>query len=415
MSTVHAPRQLAVAAVALCCAAVATAGGAEFFALGDLPDGDFHSNVMGISGDGSTIVGWSKANDNANGQYRAYRWREDIGMAPLGHIGPETANSTAVAASFDGSVIVGTVSDSFRWTEAAGMQTIGSCIALGISGDGETVVGYCQTDLGNEAATWTLSDGWTTFGALGTQLIDAFFFDANHDGTIRSGQSIFDDFAVEPTRWTPADGMVALGDVPGGVHYGLGLAISADGSTIVGDAIGDVGQDAFLWTEATGLVNLEAAERGAVTDSHAHDVSGNGAIIVGSSDLNGAMIWDAGHGMRSVQQMLIDLYGLQLPGWTLLSVEAISDNGRVLAGNAINPAGDREAWCVRLPPFCAAGDVDDNSTVNIFDLTALLQTWGPCADCPADFTDAFGGPPDGVVDVFDLLALLTNWGACPLP
>jgi parallel beta-helix repeat protein len=35
------------------------------------------------------------------------------------------------------------------------------------------------------------------------------------------------------------------------------------------------------------------------------------------------------------------------------------------------------------------------------------------APCPADFTGAGDGPPDGTVDVLDLLALLAAWGACP--
>ncbi|TVQ53062.1 MAG: hypothetical protein EA377_08935 [Phycisphaerales bacterium] len=55
-------------------------------------------------------------------------------------------------------------------------------------------------------------------------------------------------------------------------------------------------------------------------------------------------------------------------------------------------------------------DLTDSGVVNVFDLLALLDAWGPCTDpddCPADLTG------EGVVNVFDLLALLDAWGACP--
>jgi predicted outer membrane repeat protein len=53
------------------------------------------------------------------------------------------------------------------------------------------------------------------------------------------------------------------------------------------------------------------------------------------------------------------------------------------------------------------GDLNDDGSVDVLDLLALLAAWGPCppppADCPADLDD------DGVVGVVDLLTLLANW------
>jgi len=51
--------------------------------------------------------------------------------------------------------------------------------------------------------------------------------------------------------------------------------------------------------------------------------------------------------------------------------------------------------------------------VNVDDLLAVINAWGPCADpnnCPADIV-----PPGGnnVVNVDDLLAVINGWGACP--
>jgi hypothetical protein len=58
---------------------------------------------------------------------------------------------------------------------------------------------------------------------------------------------------------------------------------------------------------------------------------------------------------------------------------------------------------------CAA-DVTGNGMVNIDDLLALINSWGPCSGCPEDVAPPPGG--DGVVNIDDLLYLINSWGAC---
>lgn len=393
------------AAVCILAARKAEAGpAATFVPLGDLPGGDFYSYAFDVSDDGAIVVGWSKANDQVSGQYRAYRWTEARGMVALGHIGPTNANGIARAISRDGSVIIGSCGVEFRWTEATGMVELpGACAAQDLSADGSVIVGQCFNAPGTQAATWTAETDWVLHGALGVDPVDAYFSGVSADGSVACGQSMIEGFAVEPTRWTQRTGMIGLGDVPGGIHYALAWAISADGSTIVGDAIGDVGADAFRWDAATGPVNLEMAEPG-VADSIAKDCSADGSILVGYAD-NGinAMIWDQVHGMRGIQQVLLDEHGLDLPGWTLLGAQAISGDGRTIVGHGWNPSGDLEGWRVMLP---APGDVNGDGTVGIADLLVLLGAWGPCldcGDCPADLDG------DCLVGVVDLLTLLANW------
>ncbi|MCZ6811253.1 MAG: hypothetical protein O7D97_04550 [Planctomycetota bacterium] len=69
-------------------------------------------------------------------------------------------------------------------------------------------------------------------------------------------------------------------------------------------------------------------------------------------------------------------------------------------------AAARAAMCPPPPDPCAA-DLDDDGTVGILDLLALLAAWG---------SDP-GGPPDldgdGTVGIADLLQLLADWGDCP--
>lgn len=50
------------------------------------------------------------------------------------------------------------------------------------------------------------------------------------------------------------------------------------------------------------------------------------------------------------------------------------------------------------------GDVNGDGIVNVTDLLAVMDTWGPCEGCPADLNG------DGIVDVVDLLEVVGNWG-----
>jgi hypothetical protein len=50
------------------------------------------------------------------------------------------------------------------------------------------------------------------------------------------------------------------------------------------------------------------------------------------------------------------------------------------------------------------GDINGDGTVNVNDLLAVINAWGPCASpCPADLNS------DGAVNVDDLLIVINNW------
>ncbi len=55
-------------------------------------------------------------------------------------------------------------------------------------------------------------------------------------------------------------------------------------------------------------------------------------------------------------------------------------------------------------PACV-GDTNNDSTVNVGDLLAVIDAWGQ-TNSPADVTG------DGVVNVSDLLEVVGNWGPC---
>jgi hypothetical protein len=105
--------------------------------------------------------------------------------------------------------------------------------------------------------------------------------------------------------------------------------------------------------------------------------------------------------------------GTELPSPEAKQIQMLTTTGREMpAGYEKLPAPTTRATMgSNVIPISSRGgcpwDLDGNNVVNVFDLLALLDSWGPCPGCPADFNG------DNVVNVFDLLPLLDNWGPCP--
>jgi probable HAF family extracellular repeat protein len=75
--------------------------------------------------------------------------------------------------------------------------------------------------------------------------------------------------------------MVGLGDLPGGNFYSFAMDISADGSVVVGGSESGAGSEVFRWTNAEGMVGLGNLPGG--DNSYALGVSGDGSVVVGSA------------------------------------------------------------------------------------------------------------------------------------
>src|SRR5262245_14805654 len=76
---------------------------ATLLPLGDLPGGSFYSLSLGVSADGSVVVGRS---ESASGD-EPFRWTAGDGMVGLGDLPGGGFYGAAGAASADGSVVVG--------------------------------------------------------------------------------------------------------------------------------------------------------------------------------------------------------------------------------------------------------------------------------------------------------------------
>jgi probable HAF family extracellular repeat protein len=330
---------------------------ASFQGLGDLPGGRFESVAHGVSADGSVVVGTAMT---ASGK-QAFRWTQSTGMVSLGNL-PDSSfkESWAYNISADGKVIVGSGDHGsgwngykgFCWTRDSGMVKAGSFHGssryevFAVSADASVVVG----DGGDQAFRWTQKDGMAGLGVLSGRS-SSRAVSVSADGSIAVGSSYnLPSWNNEQAfHWTQRDGMAGLGFLPGS-KYSFATAVSPDGSVVVGTGSDSSGFPGFRWTQRTGMVSLGHLPGSKTT--HPVSLSTDGSIIVGGSfkdrSHGTAFIWDSTHGMRSLQSVLLNDYGLKLIGWNLQSANAITPDGSVIVGWGTNTSGQQEAFRVML-------------------------------------------------------------------
>jgi probable HAF family extracellular repeat protein len=306
-----------------------------------------------VSADGTVVVGGKSIGPNAT----AWRW-EDGTLTSIG----SGYGWGAYGASSGGSVVVGTIQDSpslhfteaFRWENGVitklGLYRSGTwnTSASGVSADGSVVVGTgvsTTSTPGTEAILWQ-NGSWSGLGDLPGGDFYSRAYDISADGSVVVGWS-FSDLGAEAFRWDGS--MTGLGDLPGGSFESWAQAVSADGSVVVGWGRSASGAEAFRWENGNwiGLGYLPGK-----TSSIAEDVSADGSIIVGSStisDVRDAFIWDEDNGMRNLQDILVNDYGLDLTSWTLQAATGVSADGLTIVGYGNSPSGDIEAWIATVP------------------------------------------------------------------
>ncbi|MEZ4281933.1 MAG: PEP-CTERM sorting domain-containing protein [Myxococcota bacterium] len=124
-------------------------------------------------------------------------------------------------------------------------------------------------------------------------------------------------------------------DFGGEVTYTEPNAISADGSTVVGELRTSAGQEAFVWDRERGLRGIGDLPGGSVF-SIAENVSGDGSVVAGNTNSASgsvAFIWDEDRGMRELDP---------LPeGFVTTIVGGISDDGSTVVGTMYSEDGRR--------------------------------------------------------------------------
>ncbi|MDX2149083.1 MAG: PEP-CTERM sorting domain-containing protein [Planctomycetota bacterium] len=373
------------------------------------------SYALGVSPDGRFAAGGSASSAGI----QAVVWDLDAEVVrPLGFLAPGSNYSEATGVSDGGAVVVGqslnpTQIEAFRVVGGGSMEPLGSLgptsdyiksSALDVSADGAQVVGFARSPL-SAFGTEAFHFGASMIG-LGDLLGGAFNSVARAitpDGSVTVGEAS-DGTGNRAVRWTQSTGIVALPDLPGGAVGASAQDVSADGNVVVGRSIGAGGAFAVAWRN--GQVQSLGALLTSPADSQAFGVSGDGGVIVGTSlgSLSDeAFIWTQASGLRSLKLVLETEFGISLTGWSLLVAHDVSTDGSVIVGEGINPQGVVQAWMVRFDSACAA-DFNSDGQADFFDYLDFVVAFD--AEAPeADVND------DAQVDFFDYLDFVASFDA----
>jgi len=235
---------------------------------------------------------------------RAFRWTAQTDLMWLDV--PPGSESRAIAASVDGSIVVGQIQlpAQFDWQPVRWMPS-GELAPLSTPDGFERIL------------PWDLSaDGAVVVGTA---------FPIDGEG--------FDRTAF---RWTEADGAHVLASVAERYDVSEALAVSADGQTVVGYAYNGsleniLTADAFLWRKGEPLQILGIWKPRAVSD--------DGSVVVGD-----AHIWTTDEGTLLLHETM------KSHGVLLSRVADLSADGAILIGTGDGPDGQQTSWRMRLSP-----------------------------------------------------------------
>lgn len=356
--------------------------GAEFHAIPEFADiqTPFHEScALNVSHDGQTVVGWSR--DNHNSAIMAFKWTEETGFVSLGDFPMGLTHSEAWAASADGSIVVGfgytdSGPQAFRWFGKGDLQPlihpygeVFPTAAYGISPEGGYIVGQaynsgCGTV--GRAFLWSQDSGFRVLQGNSARpdpkrrALDPWVFGRNRvspqaalavssNGTVVVGRGMT-QYGPEAFLWTDEHEAIGLGDLRGGEHDSVAHAVTSDGQIVVGRGWSENGPEAFRWTEQTGMVGLGDLPDG-LWSSEALAVCDDGSVIVGTSSTmsgNEAFIWRRGGPMRFLGDVLMTEYGLELNGLRLVSANGLCGLGQTVVGWGVNPQGKTEMWVAKM-------------------------------------------------------------------
>lgn len=365
-----------------------------------------------LNSDGSVVAGYG-ALANGFSDFRPIRRLSGQPVEQLGLYDGET-RARAYATNADGAFIVGGGDSQGFWWVPPG-PNIGSLTPplLDVNDDGSVFMSETTRYAGLDfPAAFPNISGYTSLRAArmsgdgNAAAISCNFFEPGNGYGYPPQPSINIDQAA---RWTPEGQTQGIGFLPGGIAS-FAVGISADGAVVVGranfeDSPGQFHHRPFRWSAQSGMVALPMLP-GSSNFGEASDASADGGFIVGES--NGkAFIWDAQHGTRDLQQLLIS-NGHDLAGWTLLRANAISDDGKVVAGIGLDAEGDLEGWVADLTITCTPP-----ASIGSVSLGVVAFQGGEATGAPQPFGSQFG-PKDLTADgmlAFD--ATLDNGtGAC---
>ena len=139
--------------------------------------------------------------------------------------------------------------------------------------DNQVVAGNLQGDA-LFAFAWSAQTGFVVLTLGGSSSLVSGM---SSNGTVTGAADTPGETEVIGFIWTPANGLVTIGNLGGG--YTVPQGVNSSG-VVIGDAITAEGRDhAFMWTEAGGMVDLDPT---GLADSAARFVTEDGSLIIGS-------------------------------------------------------------------------------------------------------------------------------------
>jgi probable HAF family extracellular repeat protein len=419
---------------------------ARFQGVGDLPAGATYSEGNAVSADGRTAAGGTiiAGGGPFGATMMAYRWTTQNLIQPGFDLNGVSSNAYGI--SPDGSMIVG--SADFGAFSPSGMQaffnspTTGTVllgdlpggvsgvphsVARGISADGSTIIGLAQSDRGDEGFRYDVATAeMNAIGSFFPSPYGTYAYGVSGDGHVIVGSSYSAANELQAFRWTVQSDFVGLGFLPtpaGVTRYSQAEAISADGAVIVGESRSmnsPQGEEAFVWTASGGMVALGDLP-GGTFQSWAYAVNADGSVVVGRATIDGpigpfgggsqgrAFIWDALHGMRDLQQVLIDA-GANLTGWSLTEAHGVSADGRTIVGTGTDPQNFIEGWVATLPePPCYA-NCDQSTAPPILNVSDFICFQSSFAAGSA-YANCDGSTSQPVLTVNDFVCFMSRFAA----
>ena len=310
-----------------------------------------------VSADGSLVTGYLEREPTSSFDPPAFRnvfvWSPATGVQLLadsiGYAYPIAGSNVQVSADGSTFAVAAVGADS---TEPVRFTTSGAATALPrdlSGGDGDYIVNAVSAD-GATIVGGTRPAASSSFGVLGMQ---ATVWNA-------AGEPMLLPLS------TQHDGLLIVSD------FTVATDVSSDGRIVAGfDAYTGV-DTAVYWADGEGPFQLDfSAEFSSHFDrpvapgpastfnffSRAHAISADGSTIVGEIKyfpttiapdfVYDAFVWTADSGLRLVSDLLLDA-GIDASDWTFISAVDVSADGRVIVGDGFNPNGMSEGWILDL-------------------------------------------------------------------
>jgi uncharacterized membrane protein len=308
---------------------------------------------------------------NARGEF--YFYRTETGSLELkGEVGDASLGAaTAISAGGVVTAFHGSPQQAGIWTEQSGWTDIPSVFTTGcgtdvasawdLTANGRIVVGMAWDECGVQAFKWdaTGSGIMTLLERLGSQFPGSTRPPDNRatvvsdDGSVIAGWASTAETGRYPAVWRE-DGTGFL--IQATVEAGTGgevMATSGDGKYLAGY----LGENAFYWTQAGGVVSigkLPPADEFDFGGATANAITDDGKLIFGVSGqpffgTPKAFVWTQAAGMRLLADV-VQAAGLTIPeGTTLTNVLASSTDGTVILGQATLADYSIVCFVLRLP------------------------------------------------------------------